>query len=54
MNLVPFVEQKLGQVRTVLTGDSGNQCLLWSKFGGVSPLIVDPDLELSFSDAIVV
>ena len=26
MNLVPFVEQKLGQVRTVLTGDSGNQC----------------------------
>ena len=26
VNLVPFVEQKLGQVRTVLTSDSGNQC----------------------------
>ena len=26
MNLVPFVKQKLDQVQTVLTGDSGNQC----------------------------
>jgi hypothetical protein len=33
MNDVPFFKQKLGKVRAVLAGDSGNQCNFWGGFG---------------------
>jgi hypothetical protein len=26
MNLIPFAEQKLREIRTVLTGDSSDEC----------------------------
>ena len=29
VNLVPFFDQQLGEVRTILTSDPGNQCFLF-------------------------
>ena len=42
VNLICFLEQKLGQVRTVLTGDSSDEC-----FFTLKPLIEAPDTYIS-------